>query len=128
MANSEQKKAAALNALAESSTLTEAAEKAGISRKTLYSYIRYDFDFSRAYKSLLEEAAIQALENMADQRERASKTLLSIMEDEKQPGMVRLKAAQAILSTISDQAAIVDSVAASNVSKNTPDLFDFSLH
>ncbi len=128
MANSEQKKAAALNALAESSTLTEAAEKAGISRKTLYSYIRYDFDFSRAYKSLLEEAAIQALENMADQRERASKTLLSIMEDEKQPGMVRLKAAQAILSTISDQAAIVDSVAASHVSKNTPDPFDFAFH
>lgn len=36
------KKDRALTALLESNTLTEAAEKAGISRKTLYNYIRND--------------------------------------------------------------------------------------
>ena len=48
----DQKKQAALEALMQSSTLTEAAEKAGISRKTLYSYIRHDFEFSHAYKDM----------------------------------------------------------------------------
>ena len=128
MAKSDQKKAAALAALLESSTLTEAAEKAGISRKTLYTYIREDFEFSKAYKSLREHEAISALERMEQQRERASGVLLSIMDDEEQPGMVRLKAAQAIMEAAAKQSSIAASIAAENVSKNAPDLFDFSIH
>ncbi len=128
MAKSDQKKAAALAALLESNTLTEAAEKAGISRKTLYTYIREDFEFSKAYKSLREQEAISALERMEQQRERASGVLLSIMNDEEQPGMVRLKAAQAIMEAGDKQRSIVASIAEENVSKNAPDLFDFSIH
>lgn len=128
MAKNDQKKAAALEALMDSSTLTEAAEKAGISRKTLYSYIRYDYDFSKAYKSLREQAAISALERLEQQRERASGVMLSIMEDTEQPGMVRLKAAQAIMEAAAKQDAITAGIAAENVSKNAPDMFDFSIH
>lgn len=128
MAKSDLKKQAALAALAESSTLTEAADKAGISRRTLYGYIREDIDFSVAYKSLREQAAISALERLEQQRERASGVMLSIMEDTEQPGMVRLKAAQAIMEAAAKQDAITAGIAAENVSKNAPDMFDFSIH
>ena len=128
MAKNDQKKAAALAALLESSTLTEAAEKANISRKTLYSYIREDFEFSKAYKSLREQEALSALERIEQQRERASGVILSIMEDEEQPGMVRLKAAQAIMEAAAKQSSIASCIAAENVQKNAPDIFDFSIH
>ena len=93
----DQKKQAALEALMQSSTLTEAAEKAGISRKTLYSYIRHDFEFSHAYKDMQDQSAIRAMEAAQAARERASSVIVALMEDEKQPGAIRLKAAQAIL-------------------------------
>lgn len=128
MAKNDQKQAAALAALLESSTLTEAAEKAGISRKTLYNYIRTDFEFSKAYKSLREQEAISALERLEEQRERASGVILSIMDDEEQPGMVRLKAAQAILEAAEEKRSLVACIAADNVQKNAPDIFDFSIH
>ncbi len=128
MAKNDQKKAAALAALLESSTLTEAAEKANISRKTLYSYIREDFEFSKAYKSLREQEALSALERIEQQRERASGVILSIMEDEEQPGLVRLKAAQAIMEAAEKQSSIASCIAAENVQKNAPDIFDFSIH
>ena len=128
MAKNDQKQAAALAALLESSTLTEAAEKAGISRKTLYNYIRTDFEFSKAYKSLREQEAISALERLEEQRERASGVILSIMDDTEQPGMVRLKAAQAIMEAAEGQRSLVACIAADNVQKNAPDMFDFSIH
>lgn len=118
MAKNEQKKAAALEALMQSSTLTEAAQKAGISRKTLYSYIRDDHAFSLAYKSLQEEASIRALEALEEQRERASSVVLSIMEDEKQPAAVRLKAALSILNAGAKQREDVYGIAAAHASDN----------
>lgn len=127
-ANSDQKKAAALAALLESDTLTAAAEKAEISRKTLYNYIRYDLEFAKAYESLREQEAISALERMEQQRERASGVILSIMDDAEQPGAVRLKAAQAIMEAAAKQGAIVASLAADNVSKSSPDIFDLHFH
>lgn len=126
--SSDQKKAAALAALLECNSLTEAAERAEISRKTLYNYIRYDFDFARAYKSLREQEAISALERMEQRRERASGVIMSLMDDTEQPGMVRLKAAQAILEAAAKQGAIVEAMAAENVSKSCPDIFDFQVH
>lgn len=91
------KQQAALEALLQTSTLTEAAEKAGISRKTLYSYIRHDWDFAKAYSEMQDRAAIQAMESAQAARDRASSVIISLMEDEKQPAAIRLKAAQAIL-------------------------------
>lgn len=51
MANN-QKKTAALVALADSKTLSEAAGKAGISPRTLYTYIHDDLEFSKAYRNI----------------------------------------------------------------------------
>lgn len=114
------KKQAALEALLESSTLTEAAEKAGISRKTLYTYIRHDWDFSRAYKDMQDQSAIRAMESAQAARERASSVILSLMEDEKQPAAIRLKAAQAILEEGSKRGDQIREIAKSYCSSNAP--------
>ena len=118
MAKSEIKKAAALAALAESSTLTEAAEKAGISRRTLYGYIREDIDFSVAYKTMQEQAALRACEAAAARRAHASGVVESIMDDETQPGAVRLRAALSIIDKADKLEAEVLSIADSHVKAN----------
>ena len=120
MAKNEQKKTAALVALAESSTLTEAADKAGISRRTLYGYIRDDIEFSVAYKSLREQAALRAYEAAAARRAHASEVVESIMDDTEQPSAVRLKAALAIIDKADKLEAEVLSLADAHVIANYP--------
>lgn len=99
MAKNGQKKAQALAALMESSTLTEAAEKAGISRRSLYTYIREESDFARAYQALQDTAATAAAEAAEARAAEASSVVKSIMDDTAQPAAIRLKAAQIILET-----------------------------
>ena len=118
MAQSDLKKAAALAALAESSTLTEAAEKAGISRRTLYGYIRNDLEFSVAYKSLQEQATLQAYDAAAARRAHASEVVEAIMDDAEQPGAVRLKAALSIIDKADKLEAEVFGLASSHVRAN----------
>lgn len=118
MAKSDLKKAAALAALAESSTLTEAAEKAGISRRTLYEYIRNDIEFSVAYKSLQEQTTLQAYDAAAARRAHASEVVEAIMDDAQQPGAVRLKAALSIIDKADKLEAEVSGLASSHVRAN----------
>ena len=120
MAKSDQKKAAALTALMESDTLTAAAERAGISRKTLYNYIREDYDFARAYKGLQEEAATSALERLEEQEAGALEVVRSILQDEKQPAGTRLKAAHELLSAAARQREAVAAISAAHVEKTAP--------
>ena len=115
MAKSDLKKQAALAALAESSTLTEAADKAGISRRTLYGYIREDIDFSVAYKSLQEQATLRAYDAAAARRDHASEVVEAIMDDVEQPGAVRLKAALSIIDKADKLEAEVYSLASTHV-------------
>lgn len=118
MAKSDLKKQAALAALAESNTLTEAAEKAGISRRTLYGYIREDIDFSVAYKSLQEQATLRAYDAAAARRDHASEVVEAIMDDMEQPGAVRLKAALSIIDKADKLEAEVYSLASTHVRAN----------
>lgn len=118
MAKSTQKMAAALAALAESSTLTEAAERAGISRRTLYGYIRNDMEFSVAYKSLQEQATLRAYEEAAARRAHASAIVESIMDDATQPSAVRLKAALSIIDKADKLEGEALKLAASHVQAN----------
>ena len=118
MAKSDLKKAAALAALAESSTLTEAAEKAGISRRTLYGYIRNDLEFAVAYKSRQEQATPQAYDAAAARRAHASEVVEAIMDDAEQPGAVRLKAALSIIDKADKLEAEVFELASSHVRAN----------
>lgn len=114
-----QNKARALEALLDCATFTEAAEKAGITRKTLYSYMRDDVEFARAYKEAQERLTLETLDSIADERRRAKGVILAIMDDEEQPGAVRLRAAQSILDaakTAQDRAA---AIALRNVTANS---------
>ncbi len=117
-AKSELKKQKALAALAESSTLTEAANKAGISRRTLYAYIREDLDFSVAYKSMQERAIIDTYEAAAEQRAKAIGVLESIMNDMEQPVALRLRAALAVIDKANKLEASVLTLARSHVTGN----------
>lgn len=125
MAKSDQKRQAALAALMDSSTLTEAAEKAGISRRTLYNYLRNDIEFARAYDEMRDMQAVSLLDEMTERRRQASAVIMDLMNDTEQPGVVRLKAAQAILEAAAEQNRIVGSIASENIRANK-DMWDFS--
>ena len=120
MSKSDQKKAAALAALMECNTLTAAAERAGISRKSLYNYVREDHEFSRAYKALQEEAATSALEQLEAKQAEALEVVSSILQDEKQSAANRLKAAHELLSAAARQREAVAAITAANETKTAP--------
>lgn len=126
MAKNEQKKRLALAALMESSTLTEAAEKAGISRRSLYTYIREDNEFARAYRNLQEMTATAAAEAAEARAEEAASVVDSIMRDEAQPAAIRLKAAQIVLETSAKRREKLEGITQKAIS-DTSALFDFSL-
>ena len=126
MAKSDVKKNQALAALLESSSLSEAAEKAGVSRRTMYNYLHEDIDFARTYKAQQEEAATLHLENLERNRERAAAVMLELMEDDSQPGAVRLKAAQSIIEAATKQAEAVEKIAIHNIDRNK-DILDWSI-
>ena len=125
MKAADKRKQDALNALMNSKNLSEAAEKAGIDRRTLYNYIHNDLDFARIYRENISQQAVDRAEELTDRRERASQVILQIMEDEEQPPMVRLKAAQTILTTAAEQDKVLDALSTENISANK-DRWDFS--
>lgn len=120
MANSEQKKAQALTALMDSGTLTAAAEKAGISRRTLYAYIHEDMTFARAYKEAQAQAAIEQLDGISEARQQATGVIAGIMQDEKQPAAVRLKAAQSVFTISEAYQKRAEGIIADNVERTAP--------
>ena len=115
MAKSDQKQSAALQALIECKTLTEAAEKAGISRKTLYNYVRNDVQFARTYRQIIDETATEAAEAVEERANRATDTIEQIMNDQEQPASTRLKAAEMILAECDRKRTRVTNIAESNV-------------
>ena len=116
----------ALYALMESNTLTEAAARAGISQKTLYNYIHDDYEFSKAYKALRDEATIAALERLEAHEEQASAVIASILQDKKQPAAVRIKAAHEIIAAAARQREAVAGLADKHIQANSWDLFGMS--
>ena len=126
MAKNNQKKAAALAALLESNSLTEAAEKAGIDRRTLYNYLHTDVDFARAYDEIRNRQAIAFMDDLTDRRQRAHAVIMEMMENAEQPAAIRLKAAQMILAAAADQEKTIAGITRENISVNKND-FDFSL-
>ena len=94
---SDANKARALAALAESSTLTEASQRARISRKSLYNYLNTDPEFAAAYSKILQRMTLDRLEALAHEQTRARQTVVALMEDENQTGAVRLNAAKVVL-------------------------------
>ena len=79
------KKDKALEALLSANTLTEAAEIAGISRKTLYSYIHSDPAFLLKYRDCKRELLRKISDKISDSALQAIDTILDIMNDSESP-------------------------------------------
>lgn len=83
-------------ALATSSTIRDAAAKAGVSEKTIYQRLK-DADFKRAYtdfkKALIEQSATALSLELSN----AVRAMGDIVTDESVPAAVRLQAADAII-------------------------------
>lgn len=126
MNKSDQKKQAALAALLESSSLTEAAETAGIDRRTLYNYLHNDVEFARAYDEIRSRQAVAFMDDLTERRRKAHAVIMELLEDTEQPAAIRLKAAQTILTAAADQEKTVSAIAAQNIEVNKS-VFDFSL-
>lgn len=88
----------------ESSTLAEAAQKAGISRKTLYSYIHNDYEFATAYREMMNGQLAQTMDDLQQRREAALSVITDIMNNPNEKTENRLRAAQ-IIVTESNKAA-----------------------
>ena len=125
MAKSEQKKDAALAALLDSSSLTEAAEKAGVSRRTMYSYLHNDIDFARAYDEARNRQEVAYMDALTARRERAQGVVMEVLEDDDQPAAIRLKAAQIIIAAAAEQEKTVARITQANIAANK-DMCDVS--
>ena len=86
---------AALQALCECPTLTEAAKRAGIGRTTLWSYLR-DREFCEALQAMREQAILERAATLAEVRQQAIDTLAEVMGADVPP-QVRVNAAKVIL-------------------------------
>jgi len=91
------KRAAALEALQTETTFTAAAEKAGISRRTLYDYFYNDKEFAFEYRRQLRLRGLALAEQAARERDAAVDVIREIMQDGEQPAAIRLKAAEKML-------------------------------
>lgn len=123
---SNQKKAAALAALMDSGNLTEAAEKAGIDRRTLYNYLHTDIDFARAYDEARSRQALILMDDLAARKRRAHDVIMDILEDAEQPAAIRIKAAQTILAEAATQEKTAAGITRTNIEANK-DMWDFSM-
>lgn len=120
MPKNEQKKARALEALMECDTFTEAAEKAEISRKTLYNYLTEDRDFAQAHRAMQERRAIERADLAEQNYKRAMDTVVELMEDKAVPSAVRLKAAVSMLGITAEEREKTGSLAQKNKERTNP--------
>lgn len=88
----------ALAALLQSKTFTEAAEKAGIERRTLYNYLHEDENFAWEFRRQMQMQSIVMADEALQEKQKAVETLREIMNNENENGMIRLKAAERIIS------------------------------
>lgn len=91
----------ALAALLDTDTFTAAAAQAGLSRRTLYSYLRDDKDFAMSYKQQLQLRELEAAERAAALHQDALDAIRDVMVNG-ESGMVRLKAAERLLAIADD--------------------------
>jgi len=118
MASSEQMKAKARAALLECNTLTEAADKAGISRKTLYNYMKTDPTFAAEYKEAQERLALEEMGTVAKDRAEARAVIVEIMNNSELSPVVRLKAAASLYGIAATQQARIDTIMTANTAHN----------
>ena len=89
-----QRQAKALRALTVTDSMTEAAQLAGITRRTLYTYLG-DPDFQERLEKAFDSAITEQVNDSFSQRKEAEKVLSELMHDESPE--IRLRAAKAVI-------------------------------
>jgi AcrR family transcriptional regulator len=84
-------------ALAQGSTVTAAAQAAGLHRTTVYQWLKSQPEFATALKEARREFAAQLRDSLDELSALALSTLRSLLEDPATPASVRLRTALAIL-------------------------------
>lgn len=109
----EQRREAALQAITECKTLTAAADKAGLSRTTLWMYFK-DRDFCERLRMLKEARALERAELATEARRVALDTLTAVMNDPAVSPQIRINAAKIMLedanTAIQGEKAVFDDV------------------
>lgn len=111
-----------LSALTDADTFTAAAAAAGVSRRTLFNYLRDDAAFAREYRNQCDFIAIERAEAAQADRRAALDALRDIMNDKQQAGAVRVKAAAALIEH-ADAALQGGTVAAQRAVESHSDFF-----
>ena len=96
----DQKKQRALTALVETGSLSEASERAGISRRTLYNYLSKDHDFAVAYQETQEQIILSLVDDVTGRMTKAMDVIMDIMQDETVKPEIRLRASESLLSQL----------------------------
>jgi AcrR family transcriptional regulator len=117
------KRDAALQAMMESETLTEAAQKAGISRTTLWEYLR-DKDFKTALQRMKESRALAMETEAVEAKAEALAMLKEIMTDTGVAHVARISAAKLILAEANETIQHVESAKSDIINRG---IFDFDL-
>lgn len=100
MSKNDLKRSKALQAMTECDTLTAAATEAGISRTTLWEYLKDD-DFCAALRAMKEQQVLRRADEAAESRRQALDTLRDLMTDTATPAKVRMDAARVLLDNAS---------------------------
>jgi DNA-binding phage protein len=91
------KRTAILEALAAAASITEAAELAGVSRKTIYSYMNGDPEFITAYRDMKRGQVRDIAETINRGAEKAAAFIAGLLDDKEAPASVKLTAAVKLL-------------------------------
>lgn len=89
----------AIIALLTTSTITGAAQKAGIGQNTMFRWLREDELFQAEYRKARRQVVEQALAQVQQATGKAVETLLSVMDDPLALPSSRVAAARTILET-----------------------------
>ena len=97
----EVKRAVILEALISSLSITEAAQRAGCSRKTIYASLNRDMELLTEFREIRRGQVRDIADGLAGAAGRAVEALAKIMDDEQANAAIRVQAASKILEMAS---------------------------
>lgn len=99
-----------LQAMLESSTITKAAEKAGITRQTAYRFLK-DTEFQAELKRRRDECINDTVRYLQGKLAMCSETLIKIIENPATNDQVKINAINAVYATCKSMTEIAEVVA-----------------
>ena len=94
------KRSFVLEALLCSSSISEAAEMAGITRRALYHTLERDVDLMRAFRNIRRGQIRDIVDGLSKSALKAVAVLTQMLDDDATPAAVKVSAASKILETV----------------------------